>query len=159
MRFCHVFVVRVKDTPFSVVSRSLIKHCPILIVLVETFRRCFDLNWWFRFPPHLTGVTALPGETESVFDSQCEKFNPSKQRHVCIFLRRVNILRNWNFLMTCVSQQNWQITKYKEVSWTVFEIWVVKICHFLYLRPVAYITACTTVQAVTIGRTAENRQL
>ena len=24
----------------------------------------------------------------------------------------------------------------------------VKICHFLYLRPVAYITACTTVQAV-----------
>ena len=24
----------------------------------------------------------------------------------------------------------------------------VEICHFLYLRPVAYITACTTVQAV-----------
>ena len=26
----------------------------------------------------------------------------------------------------------------------------VEICHFLYLRPVAYITACTTVQAVII---------
>ena len=27
-------------------------------------------------------------------------------------------------------------------------MWWVEICHFLYLRPVAYITACTTVQAV-----------
>ena len=27
-------------------------------------------------------------------------------------------------------------------------MWVVENCHFLYLRPVAYITACTTVQAV-----------
>ena len=30
----------------------------------------------------------------------------------------------------------------------VFELREVEICHFLYLRPVAYITACTTVQAV-----------
>ena len=29
-------------------------------------------------------------------------------------------------------------------------MWVVENCHFLYLRPVAYITACTTVQAVII---------
>jgi len=27
-------------------------------------------------------------------------------------------------------------------------MWGVEICHFLYLRPVAYITACTTIQAV-----------
>ena len=26
----------------------------------------------------------------------------------------------------------------------------VEICHFLYLRPVAYITACTTIQAVIV---------
>ena len=32
----------------------------------------------------------------------------------------------------------------------------VEICHFLYLRPVAYITACTTVQAVMITWTDNN---
>jgi len=33
---------------------------PILITLVEIFLRYFDLNWLFHFPPHLTGVSALP---------------------------------------------------------------------------------------------------
>jgi len=41
--------------------------------------------------------------------------------------------------------------KFRQNRLNCFRDLGVEFCHFLYLRPVAYITACTTVQAVIIG--------
>jgi len=40
------------------------------------------------------------------------------------------------------------VSSFVKIGWTVFEMWGVENCHFLYLRPVAYMLVLTTVQAV-----------
>ena len=50
----------------AIISRSLVKHCPILIILADMFLRKFSLKRWFNFAPHLASVSALPGKQKSV---------------------------------------------------------------------------------------------
>ena len=62
----RIYTVSQKNIP-SVVSHSLVKHYLILIIFGNNIP---GLKESFNFPPHLTDVSALPGETEKCkFDS------------------------------------------------------------------------------------------
>jgi len=54
-----------KTSP-SFISRSVVKHCPILIIFSRNIHAYIGLKRQFHFPPHLTCVSTLPEEIQSV---------------------------------------------------------------------------------------------
>jgi len=52
----------VSKTSQSFIGHSMVKHCPILIMLGKIFLRYIGMKRWFHFPPYLILVPTLHGE-------------------------------------------------------------------------------------------------